>query len=74
MLRLNPFNMPGPWSERLPHFRPDVVPGPAGHLQSEHMVPRSQATTAIEKLRAIGDRIGRHLWATEIRSMTGDAL
>ncbi len=74
MQRLNPFGMPGPWSERLPHFRPDVVPGPAGHLQSEYMVPRSLATTAIAKLRAIGDRIDRHLWATEIRSMTGDAL
>jgi xylitol oxidase len=74
MQRLNPFGMPGPWSERLPHFRPDVVPGPAGHLQSEYMVPRSQATAAMAKLRAIGDRIDRHLWATEIRSMTGDAL
>jgi alditol oxidase len=74
MQRLNPFGMPGPWSERLPHFRPDVVPGPAGHLQSEYMVPRSQATAAIAKLRAIGDRIDRLLWGTEIRSMTGDAL
>jgi xylitol oxidase len=74
MERLNPFGMPGPWSERLPYFRPDVAPGPAGHLQSEYMVPRSQATAAMAQLRAIGDRIDRHLWATEIRSMTGDAL
>jgi alditol oxidase len=59
---------------RLPHFRPDVEPGPAGHLQSEYMVPRAQATTAIARLRDIGDRIDRHLWATEIRSMTGDGL
>jgi alditol oxidase len=73
MQRLNPFGLPGPWSERLPHFRPDVVPGPSGHLQSEYMVPRARATAAIAKLRAIG-RIDRHLWATEIRSMTGDAL
>ena len=48
--------------------------GPAGHLQSEYMVPRARAASAIERLRAIGDRIDRHLWATEIRSMTGDAL
>jgi alditol oxidase len=72
--RLNPFAVPGPWSERLPHFRPEVVPGPAGHLQSEYMVPRDNATTAIRKLRAIGDRIDPHLWATEIRSMARDTL
>ena len=74
MQRLNPFGAPGPWSERLPHFRPEVVPGPAGHLQSEYMVPRSNARAAIAKLRSMGDRIDRHLWATEIRSMAGDTL
>jgi alditol oxidase len=74
MQRLHPFGVPGPWSERLPHFRRDVEPGPAGHLQSEYMVPRAQATAAIAKLRAIGDRIDRHLWVTEIRSVAGDML
>jgi xylitol oxidase len=74
MQRLNPFGVPGPWSERLPHFRPEVVPGPVGHLQSEYMVPRINATAAIAKLRSIGDRIDRHLWTTEIRSMAGDTL
>jgi xylitol oxidase len=74
MHRLNPFGVPGPWSQRLPHFRPEVVPGPAGHLQSEYMVPRANATAAIAKLRSIGDRIDDHLWTTEIRSMAGDGL
>jgi xylitol oxidase len=74
MQRLNPFGVPGPWSERLPHFRPEVVPGPVGHLQSEYMVPRVNATAAIAKLRSIGGRIDRHLWTTEIRSMAGDTL
>jgi xylitol oxidase len=74
MQRLNPFGVPGPWSERLPHFRPEVVPGPTGHLQSEYMVPRANATAAIARLRSMGDRIDRHLWATEIRSMAGDTL
>lgn len=74
MQRLNPFGAPGPWSERLPHFRADVDPNPARHLQSEYMVPRAQATTAIARLRSMGERIDRHLWATEIRSMTGDGL
>ena len=72
--RLNPFGVAGPWSERLTHFRPDVEPNPAFHLQSEYMVPRARATTAIARLREIGERIDRLLWATEIRSMTGDGL
>jgi len=74
MARLNPFGVPGPWSERLPHFRSDAEPGPPGHLQSEYIVPRAQATAAISKIRAIGDRIDPHLWTTEIRSMAGDQL
>ena len=38
------------------------------------MVPRSQATAALAKVLELGERIDRHLWATEIRSMTGDTL
>jgi len=38
------------------------------------MVPCAQAATAIARLREIGDRIDRHLSATEIRSMAGDGL
>jgi alditol oxidase len=72
--RLNPFSIPGPWSERLPHFRPGAQPGPLEQIQSEYMVPRTQATAALAKLRAIGDRIDQHLYVTEIRSMAADTL
>ena len=72
--RLNPFGLAGPWSDRLTHFKREVQPGPEGHLQSEYMVPRAQATTAIARLREIGERIDSLLHGTEIRSMTGDAL
>ena len=74
LARLNPFGRAGPWCDRLPHFRNEVMPGPEGHLQSEYMLPRGQATAAIATLRAIGERIDRHLWATEIRSMAADNL
>ena len=74
MARLTPFGAPGPWSERLPHFRPNAELWPPGHLQSEYMVPRARATAAIAKLRTIGERIDRHLWVTEIRSMAADGL
>jgi xylitol oxidase len=72
---LNPFGgMPGPWSERLPHFRPGVDPGTVGHLQSEYMLPRTRAAEAISLLRAMSDRIDPHLLTSEIRSMTADDL
>ena len=74
MARLTPFGAPGPWSERLPHFRSNAELWPPGHLQSEYMVPRAQATAAIAKLRTIGDRIDRHLWVTEIRGVAADRL
>jgi alditol oxidase len=38
------------------------------------MVPRTQARAALAKLRAIGDRIDRHLYITEIRSIARDGL
>jgi alditol oxidase len=72
--RLNPFGVVGPWCDRLPHFRRDIEIFPPGHLQSEYFVPRARAPEAIARLRAIGERIDRLLWATEIRSMTGDGL
>ncbi|HEY0419575.1 MAG TPA: FAD-binding protein [Acetobacteraceae bacterium] len=72
--RLNPFGVAGPWSERLPHFRLDREPGPDEQIQSEYMVPRSQAMVALARLRAIGGRIDPHLHVTEIRTMAADAL
>lgn len=72
-LRLNPFGIAGPWSERLAHFRPDVEITPV-HLQSEYMVPRARATAAIAGLRDMAERIDRQLWVTEIRSMAADGL
>jgi alditol oxidase len=71
---LNPFGVAGPSGERLPHFKRDVEPGQLGHLQSEYMLPRDRFVEAVAMLRAIGERIDRHLLVTEIRSMTADAL
>jgi len=73
--RLNPFGgMPGPWSERLPHFRLDRQPGVTEQIQSEYMVPRSRIITALKNLRAIAHRIDPYLYATEIRTMAADDL
>jgi FAD/FMN-containing dehydrogenase len=54
---------------------PGLAPnsGPPAICRSEYMVPRARAE-AIARLRAIGDWIDPHLWATEIRSMAGNKL
>lgn len=66
---------PGPWHERLPHFRPDFPPSVGGdELQSEYFVPRRHGVAAIETLRSMGDAIAPHLWATEIRTVAADDL
>ena len=74
LLRLTGFGTPGPWWERLPHMRREFVPHPPEQIQSEYMLPRIQAVAAIGRMRAMGERIDRHLIVTEIRSMTADTL
>ncbi len=34
---------PGPWSDRLPHFRLGFTPSSGEELQSEYLVPRQHA-------------------------------
>ncbi|HTV43831.1 MAG TPA: D-arabinono-1,4-lactone oxidase [Stellaceae bacterium] len=70
---LNLFGSAGPWSERLPHFRPDAVLDPR-QVQSEYMVPREHGAAALARLHAIGDRIDRHLVITELRTVAPDGL
>ncbi|HEY6433871.1 MAG TPA: D-arabinono-1,4-lactone oxidase [Acetobacteraceae bacterium] len=72
--RLNPFGVAGPWCDRLCHFRLDAEPGQSDQIQSEYMVPRAQAVTAMERLRGIAGRIDALLHMTEIRSMAADRL
>lgn len=67
--------VPGPWSERLPHFRIDSPPSAGGdELQTEYFIERRHATAALDTLRSLGDRISPHLHAAEIRTVAGDDL
>ncbi|HEX3435225.1 MAG TPA: FAD-binding protein [Pseudacidobacterium sp.] len=66
--------IPGPWYERLPHFRMNFTPSSGAELQSEYFVPRKhgyEAILAVEKLR---DRITPHLFVTELRTIAADDL
>lgn len=72
---LTPFEgVPGPWSERLAHFRPEALPGAAEQIQSEYMIPRAKLAQAVAAVRSIADRIDPLLIITEIRTMAADAL
>ena len=66
--------IPGPWYERLPHFRMNFTPSSGAELQSEYFVPREkgyQAILAVERLR---DHITPHLFISEFRTIDADDL
>ena len=64
--------VPGPWHERLPHFRPAFMPSAGAELQSEYFVPRAHALDAFRALRALQHRIAPHLLVCEIRMVAAD--
>jgi xylitol oxidase len=65
---------PGPWFERLPHFRLEFNPSAGDELQSEYLIPRGRAVEAFTALNAIGDRIAPVLHVSELRTVAGDEL
>jgi xylitol oxidase len=64
--------VPGPWQQRLPHFRPEFTPSAGEELQTEFMVARSDAVDALRALDAIRDRIHPVLQISEIRTIAAD--
>jgi len=66
--------VPGPWYERLPHFKMGFTPSSGKELQSEYFVPLKHAVEAIEAVSKLGKQIGPHLFITEIRTIAADNL
>jgi xylitol oxidase len=66
--------VPGPWHERLPHFRLAFTPSSGEELQSEHLVPRASAGPALEAVARLGERIAPVLLISEIRTIAADDL
>jgi xylitol oxidase len=67
--------VPGPWSQRLPHFRLDAPPSVGGdELQTEYFVGREHGAAALRVLRSMGEQIAPHLHAAEIRTVAADEL
>lgn len=66
--------VPGPWNERLPHFRLDAVPSVGAELQSEYFVDRKYAASALNAVRSIAPLFSRYLVITELRTAAADDL
>jgi len=49
--------VPGPWYERLPHFRMGFTPSAGKELQSEYFVPRQHAVEAILAVERLRDQV-----------------
>jgi xylitol oxidase len=64
--------VPGPWYERLPHFRMGFTPSAGNELQSEYFVPRQHAVEAILAVEGLRDQVGPHLLISEIRAIAAD--
>ena len=65
---------PGPWHERLPHFRLEYTPSNGAELQSEYLLPRRHAAAALQALAGLSAQIAPHLHISEIRTVAADEL
>jgi xylitol oxidase len=66
--------VPGPWYERLPHFRMNFTPSSGAELQTEYFVPRDKGYAAILAVEQLRDQITPHLFITEFRTIAADDL
>ncbi|MDX5449750.1 MAG: FAD-binding protein [Actinomycetes bacterium] len=66
--------IPGPWIDRLPHFRLSHVPSNGTEIQSEYFVDMAVAGEALAAVRALGERVTEHLMVSELRAVAADDL
>ena len=66
--------VPGPWHERLPHFRMGFTPSSGKELQSEYFVGRDHAVDAIQAVERLRDQIRPYLMISELRTIAADSL
>lgn len=66
--------VPGPWYERLPHFRMDFTPSSGDELQTEYFVPRPQAPAALQTVMQLHQQVTPLLHISEVRTIAADNL
>jgi xylitol oxidase len=68
------FGVPGPWYERMPHFKMNFTPSSGQEIQSEYFVPREHGYKAMLAVEELRDHITPHLYITELRTIAADDL
>ena len=66
--------VPGPWYNRLPHFKMGFTPSSGKELQAEYFVPQENAVDAYFAISELRDQIAPYLLISEIRMIDGDDL
>ncbi len=64
--------VPGPWYDRLPHFKLGFTPSSGKELQAEYFVPLDNAVEAIKAVRTLREELKGLLMITEIRTVAAD--
>ncbi|AZQ38325.1 FAD-binding protein [Streptomyces cyaneochromogenes] len=66
------FGVPGPWHQRLPHFRAEFTPSSGAELQSEYLLPRRCAVEALRAVDGIRGTAAPVLQTCEVRAVAAD--
>lgn len=64
--------VPGPWYERMPHFKLEFTPSTGKELQSEYFIPIEHAYDALMAIEKLAEKITPHLFISEIRTIGAD--
>nr|HVZ25040.1 D-arabinono-1,4-lactone oxidase [Sediminibacterium sp.] len=64
--------IPGPWQERLPHFKMGFTPSNGEELQSEYFIPIEKGNAAIAAIERIAKQIRPLLYISELRTIAAD--
>ena len=66
--------VPGPWYDRLPHFKMEFQPSAGKELQSEYFIPLENGYDALMAVQEMSEQIHPHLFISEIRTIKADDL
>ncbi|MDJ1114132.1 FAD-binding protein [Microbacterium dauci] len=65
---------PGPWLDRLPHFRLEFTPSNGDELQSEFLVPHEHGPATLAAVRELAEQLRPVLQVCEVRRIAADGL
>jgi xylitol oxidase len=66
--------VPGPWYERLPHFKMGFTPSTGKELQGEYFIAMEHGYDGIMAMERLHEEITPHLFISEIRTIAADDL